>query len=135
MSSRFKQALKTKKLWYRAFGVIIAIVLFAVFFVYKQRQSFAQRTHCVGNLVHIELAKSMCQEQLGLVDGDAITENQLDKYLSPKFALRQCPKGGDYIIGNVGVAPQCTYTNKCFTYHLANMGFKLNRRAWTHSIN
>lgn len=129
--------LQRKLLW-----LVVVLAAFAVFVswrIVKQKQAFAQRTHCVGNLVHIKIAKIACQEELGLADGAAIPKEALDKVLADmgggSLSAYKCPSGGTYHIGNVGTLPECTYTNVCYTWELQISPPWLQRRAWKHSLS
>jgi hypothetical protein len=119
--------------------VLAAVTVFVSWHIAKQKQAFAQRTHCVGNLVHIKIAKIACQEELGLADGAPIPKEALDKVLAEmggrSLSAYKCPDGGTYHIGNAGTLPECTYTNVCYTWELQNKPPWLNRRAWKHSLN
>lgn len=126
---------KRKLLWFIA--IVIATALLALYLSFRhQRRAFAERTHCVGNLVHLEIAKSACQEDLGLADGNPIPEQALAKSFSDlglgSLGACKCPSGGTYLIGKAGSAPKCSYTNVCYTYRFAWL--KCERRAWKHTL-
>jgi len=123
-----------QKRWAVAIAAALTLVI-AVWLLHRQQQrAFAERTHCVGNLVQIRLAKSVCQEDLGLAVGDPIPNNALDKHLPKAAAQFRCPIGGTYLVGNVGITPKCSYTNVCHTYRFDWTKLRLERRAWTHSL-
>jgi hypothetical protein len=122
--------------------LVVVLAAFAVFVSWhavKQKQAFAQRTHCVGNLVHIRMAKDACQKELGLTDGASVPKEALDKFLAElgggSLSAYKCPSGGEYRIGNVGTPPECTYANVCYTWDLQKNPPWLHRRAWKHSLN
>lgn len=129
---------RRKKVWYVTFIVVITGIGIGVLIDHQQR-AFAERTHCVGNLVHIRLAKSACQKDLGFADGDSIPEKVLEqefkKNLGKPLAQYKCPNGGDYVIGKIGTLPQCTYTNVCYTYNINFKKLKLEVRAWKHTLD
>lgn len=121
--------------------VLIITVAFAIsawFLLGQQRRAYAKRTHCVGNLNHIRLAKSACQEDLGIADGDPLPEKALEQAfesdLGKPLAQYKCPSGGAYVIGRAGITPKCSYTNVCYTYRLDLAKLRVERRAWTHSL-
>jgi hypothetical protein len=126
--------------WKRVRPAVIVLCL-AVFVgwvvVQRQRREYAERTHCVSNLVFIKLAKAVCKEDLRLAEGDSIPEDALQKAILssglPSAALR-CPNGGSYAVGAVGTLPKCTYTNFCYTWDLEKSPPWLKRRAWKHSL-
>lgn len=125
-------------LWVLAFLGAATALCFVAYSLRVQRRAFAERTHCVGNLVHLRLAKSMCQEDLRLADGDPVPDQALNralvKYLSKPLALYRCPSGGTYLVGNAGAAPRCSYTNTCYTYDFDILGLRVQRRTWTHTL-
>lgn len=121
-------------------AVIVVTALIVVSWLARrhQQRAFAQRTRCVGNLVHINLAKLGCQESLGLKVGGPIPVEELQeilrKDLGKPLDQYKCPNGGTYLIGNAGVMPKCTYTNICYTYDFEKTKLRLERRAWKHSL-
>jgi hypothetical protein len=119
--------------------VLAAIAVFVSWHIINQKQIFAQRTHCVGNLVHIKIAKIACQKELGLADGAPIPKEALDKALAEmgggSLSAYKCPSGGTYHIGDVGALPECTHTNLCYTWELQKNRPWLNRTAWKHSLD
>ena len=127
---------------HRVWAVVIAVVGILVIAVWiwfaQQRRAFAERTHCVGNLVAIRLAKSACQEQLGIEDGDPIPTRELERVcesdLGQALIDYKCPSGGTYLIGRAGVAPMCSYSNICYTYRVDWNHLRLVRRSWAHSL-
>ena len=100
----------------------------------SQQLAYAGRTHCVGNLIHIRLAKALCAHDLELADGDLVPANQLDSGLSKPLAQYSCPNGGDYIVGPVGASPACTFTSSCSTIKFDWRKLRLERREWFHSV-
>jgi hypothetical protein len=123
-----------RKRWAMAIVVAVTLVI-AVGLLHRQQQrAFAERTHCVGNLVLIRLAKTVFQEDLGLAAGDPIPNNALDKYLPRAAGQFRCPSGGTYVVGNIGITPRCSYTIVCHTYRFDWTQLRLERRAWTHSL-
>lgn len=74
------------------------------------------------------------QDDLRLSNGAAISEEELNKYLSKRFVEYKCPSGGQYFIGPVGVPPTCTHTNVCYTYRFNCGALTFERRAWKHSL-
>ena len=133
MSIKLLAVVGKKRLLWIAVTVCITILFFIWMAVRHQGRLFAQRTHCVGNLIHIRIAKKFCEDDMGLVNGDTISRDSLEKYLGKPLAQYRCPNGGEYIIGQVGVVPVCTYTNVSYTYNFDWAEFKLERRKWTHS--
>ena len=134
--NRVTGSTKRRLLWFLAVVVAAAVVVSCQ--AVRQQRAFEQRTHCVGNLVHIRMAKASCQKDLGLADGAPISEKTLNKYLSelgsgPLSAYR-CPNSGTYLIGNVGTLPKCTYTKVSYTWQLGKSPPWLKRRAWKHSL-
>lgn len=113
-------------------GVLLVLTTTSVLFYWRQARDFAQRTYCVGNLVNLKMAKTFGEQDLKLKEGDVVPEAELNKNLSKPLNQYRCPKGGSYIVGAIGVTPECTYTNVCHTYSLD--GFKLVRRTWWHSL-
>lgn len=119
-------------------AVIIVLAISAWLLHRQQRRAYAERTHCVGNLGFIKLAKSACQDELGLADGEPIPEKALERVfqedLGKPMALNKCPSGGRYIVGNVGTLPTCTYTNVTITWEFQKDPPWFKRRVWKHSI-
>jgi hypothetical protein len=122
------------KCWRVVFVAAVTLVIGAWILRGRQQRAFAERTHCVGNLVQIALAKSLYQEDFGLAVGDPIPNNALDKYLPKPAGQFRCPSGATYLVRNVGITPKCTYTNVCYTYRFDWTKLRLERRAWTHSL-
>jgi hypothetical protein len=137
MSVKSLARLRRKLVWLPV--ILAAIAVFVSWHVVKQRQTFAQRTHCVGNLVHIRMAKDACQKALGLADGVPVPKEALDRSLAElgggSLSAYKCPSGGTYHIGDVGTLPECTRTNLCYTWELQKTALWLNRRSWKHSLN
>jgi hypothetical protein len=134
MSIRASGWTRKRKCWSIVFAVAISLAITVWLIHWQQQRAFAERTHCVGNLVQIRLAKSVCQEDLGLAVGEQIPDQALDKHLPKPAAQFRCPSGGTYLIGNAGITPKCSYTNTCYTYRLNWGKLRLDRRAWTHSL-
>jgi hypothetical protein len=134
MSIRSSRWSSKGKLWCVALVGVITFIIAVWAALGHQRRAFAARTHCVGNLVQIRLAKLVCQGDLGLTDGDPIPDKALDKYLSKPLAQHRCPSGGTYLIENAGVLPKCTYTNACYTYEFDKVKLRMSRRVWRHSL-
>jgi len=137
MASRMDIRTGKRRIWcLTGVGVIIVVAGVCLLAGY-QRKAFAERTHCVGNLVHLRLAKVVCQKELGLADGDPIPDKTLIKCLAMDLGQSdrlKCPSGGTYLVGNAGITPKCSYTNICYTYSFDVSHLRLNRRAWKHSL-
>ena len=120
--------------WYAKvlFCAALLLLITGITVYWKGRQQFAWRTHCVGNLVHLKVAKNLCRVEMGLKDGDTIPRGEFEQRLFKPFLQYRCPNGGMYVVNVVGVNPQCTYTNACHTYSFD--GFKPIRRKWYHSL-
>ena len=116
-----------------ALGIVVGVSTVCLKYM-EQRRAYAERTSCVGNLVRINLAKSVCREYLGLADGDLVPDKALDQYLSGPVAQYRCPNGGPYLVGKVGEYPRCTYTNACYTYFFDRKNRRLLRLKWTHEF-
>lgn len=130
--------MRKRKCWSIVFAVAISLAI-TVWLIHRQQQwAYAKRLHCVGNLNHIRLAKSACQEDLGIPDGDPLPEKALEQVferdLGKPLAQYKCPSGGTYVIGVAGVTPKCSYTNVCYIYRFDWSKLRLERRAWTHSL-
>ncbi len=112
-------------------------VIIGLFWYIRQRQNrdFAERTACVGNLAYIKVAKSVCSQEQNLSEGDLIPILALTNHLGKSLDEFKCPKGGNYSIGKVGELPSCNYSNKCFTYAFDVSKFRVQRRAWVHSLS
>lgn len=121
-----------------ALVITLCIVMCAYCLIHSQRRAFSKRTHCVGNLVHIRLAKGICQEELNIADGAPIPEDVIkrvfERDLGKPMPEYTCPAGGKYEIGPAGTAPTCSYTAVCYTYHFDWRSLRLERRAWRHSL-
>jgi len=115
-------------------GIIFALLAFWLSSYVSQRRAFAERTHCVGNLIQIRIAKSLYVQDMHLVDGSPIPPNALNTYLSAPPSQYRCSSGGSYIIGSVGVTPTCTYTNPCYTCKFNVAKCRLERTKCTHSL-
>lgn len=113
-------------------AIVLVVIAIGATVFHNQRKRFAQRTHCVGNLVHLKLAKQQCKVELKLTDGDSIPFVELEQRLSKPFKAHTCPNGGTYIVGVVGVSPQCTYTNVSHTYAFDHL--RPIHRRWYHSL-
>lgn len=129
---------KRRTFWCLVSSGIIAVVILIWVRAGLQHRAYAQRTHCVGNLNHISLAKAQCQGDLNIPDGDRIPEGALNKVLTEdlgkSFSQYRCPNGGAYLVGNAGITPQCTYTNVCYTYSPDWSNLRLERHAWRHVL-
>jgi hypothetical protein len=126
-----------RRAWILVLSITLALVFGVWLLVGQQRRARAKSIHCVGNLVHIRLAKIGCQEDLGLADGSPIPEEALESAfedLGQPLAHYKCPSGGTYVMGNAGITPKCTYTNVCSTYRLHWAKLRLERQAWKHSL-
>lgn len=138
MSIRVSGWTRKRKCWSIVFAVAISLAITVWLIQRQQQRTFAERTHCVGNLVHIRLAKAACQEDLKIADGDPIPEKALEQAferdLGKPLAHYKCPSGGIYVIGGAGILPKCSYTNVCGTYRFDWAKLRLERRAWTHSL-
>jgi len=136
-SQVFGGGISRKHVWSGAIVLCLAVCVgWGV--VHRERRQFAERTHCVSNLVFIKVAKAVCEEDLRLTEDDSIPEDALQKALLnsglPSAALR-CPDGGGYVVGAVGTLPKCTYTNVCYTWEFDKSPPWLKRSAWKHSLN
>lgn len=137
MSAKRLTRLQRKLAWLAV--VLAGSAVFVSWHIVKQKRAFAQRTHCVGNLAHIRMAKDASQKELGLPDGVPIPKEAVDKFLAElgggSLSAYKCPSGGTYHIGSVGTPPECTYTNVSCTWELQKSPPWLHRREWKHSLN
>lgn len=134
MSNSLNKSVKVRR-WGIVF-LVLAVIAISVWNARRiQAEAFAKRTHCVGNLIILRSAKAIYQADSGLVDGEPILEDALRKYLPKPVAQFKCPSGGNYVLGNTGELPRCTYSNLCFTYRFDLARFRIERRAWAHSLD
>lgn len=138
MSVKPSRWTKKRMFWSAVFAVSMTLTISVWVFLERQRRAYAERTHCVGNLLFIRAAKSICQEDLRIPDGDPISEKELERVfkqdLGKPVAKNKCPSGGTYLFGVAGISPKCSYTNICYTYRLDWHNLRLERRAWMHSL-
>lgn len=139
MSVRSFEVIRRKwRWWFATLVALIVSIAISVLLIRQQRLKASKSIRCVGNLTHIRLAKLVYQTDLGLADGQPITDAALSQSLSNNVGMPleyyKCPSGGRYIIWELGINPECTFTNICVTYHfdIANLSFE--RRFWRHSI-
>ncbi len=121
-----------------ALAVSVVLLALGVLKLQKQHKEFLRRTQCVGNLVRIRLAKEMCAAELQLTDGMPIPESTLANFLRrafpPDATGNVCPDGGCYSINPVGIEPECSYTNVCYSWRFNKQTKRLECRAWTHTL-
>ena len=123
-------------LWVAAINVTAGLYYLCLSYISRER-AYAQRELCVGNLNHIRVAKALCTREHGLLDGSVISHRALEAAsleVGKSLKNMKCPNGGVYVIGRVGVLPQCSYTNICYTWEWQRVHPWLIRRSWTHSI-
>jgi hypothetical protein len=85
-----------------------------------RKRGFAQRTACVGNMVHIRLVKLVYAEEHGLTNGATIPDPFVWQELG---RTQRCAAGGSYAIRRVGEWPTCSYTGVV----------RWSGRLWTHA--
>src|ERR1039457_4978186 len=90
-------------------GIIILVVfVFWVSFVIPNRvgSHTSPANACINNMRQIEGAKNECALVNGKTNGTIVTENDLTNYikLNRYGKIPQCPAGGKYNFGKVGVS-------------------------------
>jgi hypothetical protein len=111
-------------------AVSLAVVVGTVLILQREKAAFARRTACVGSLTRICLSKELVAKELGLTNGAAIPAGALQRIAGQVPEV--CPDGGSYVINPVGVMPQCTFTNVCYTWKFNRQTMRFERRAWWH---
>jgi prepilin-type N-terminal cleavage/methylation domain-containing protein len=82
-------------------GMLVAI---AVPYYSKARDQ-SQRQACLNNLTQISGAKDRYALENGKVNGDTVTQDEIDPYFLKKW--EECPAGGVYTINAIGTDPEC----------------------------
>jgi len=109
----------------KPFFILLCVAAFAVgaFLLsdhLARKRGFAQRTACVGNMVHIRLAKLGYAEAHGLTSGAIIPDALVWREVG---WTQRCASGGSYTIRPVGEWPTCSYTGVV----------RWSGRLWTHA--
>ncbi len=75
---------------------------------FHKARSNSQDKMCINNRRILDAAKEQWAMENAKVDGDAVTEADVGKYIKGGYSALQCPKGGTYTIAPVGSSPSCS---------------------------
>jgi hypothetical protein len=70
---------------------------------------------CIQNLRILESAKATFALELGKTNGQPVTMSDLVPYLTGNET--NCPAGGHYQVGNIGVDPTCSFGTNRVAWH------------------
>ena len=74
----------------------------------RARQS-SRTSVCLNNLRIIDTAKTQFAIEARRQTGDTVDGDELNPYLKSTFADVVEPTGFDYVVGDIGILPVCTY--------------------------
>ena len=74
----------------------------------EEDRAFSNRSSCVANLHHIQMAKSVYANENGLPAGSVLPHAAVWGQMEGR--IPRCPDGGTYTLNAVGQWPACSYT-------------------------
>jgi len=97
-------------LGYIQIGVMIMLLPLAAIAIpsFVKARNLTQQSACVINMRQISTAKECAAMEKKYVNGTAVSEEDLSKWLRKGFSGLTCPKGGRYTINPIGQDPVCS---------------------------
>ena len=88
---------------------IIGLVATLALPAFVRARTSTRITICLNNMRIIDTAKAQFAMEAKKQNGDPVQNTDLDPYLKTSFADIIEPAGFDYVIGDVGELPTCTF--------------------------
>jgi len=90
-------------------ALVIGIILSIALPNWMKARETSRTQACISNLTAIENAKDQCAMEYGLGNGYVVVWADLvPAYIRSQ---PQCPSGGDYVIGPIGIRTDCPIAN------------------------